>query len=111
MKIFNKKRVAILLQAVTLTGILVAFASGICLLWEMLDLYMLDSILYSMQPDEQLLALHEEVDDMLEDGIACGVVAGVAMVVSFISGLVATVLTGLIKTALIHKANNAQHIS
>ncbi len=99
MNFFTKKRIAILLQVVTLVSILVALASGICLLMEMLDLYMLDGVLYSMQPDEQLLALHEEMDDMLEDGIVCGVVAGVAMVVSFITGLAATILTGFIKTA------------
>lgn len=99
MNFFTKKRIAILLQVVTLVSILVALASGICLLWEMLDLYMLDGVLYSMQPDEQLLALHEEMDDMLEDGIVCGVVAGVAMGVSFITGLAATILTGFIKTA------------
>lgn len=99
MKLLTKKSALIVMLLLTLAGVLTALAAGACLLWEMKDVYMLDGVMYTMQPQEQLRVLLEVVDELADDGIECGVVAAVALTVSMLSSLVATVLACLIKPA------------
>lgn len=98
MKWLTRKRVSLLLQALSIAGVFVGMIAGFCLLWEITDIAMLDGILYTMQPDEQLRILHDAADQLVDDGIEYGLVAGAALLLSAISGTASFILTCFIKT-------------
>ena len=77
----------------------VGLGAGFYLLWEITDIAMLDGVLYTMQPEEQLRVLLEAFDELEDDGIEYGLVAAAALPVSSISGVASFILTRFIKTA------------
>lgn len=97
MNFITKKTVLLFLQSITVAGILTGLAGGLCLLDEMTDIHMLNGVLYTMQPNEQLAVLQEETNELMDDGLKYGIVAGLALSVSFIAGLAAFVLSCFIK--------------
>ena len=98
MKLITKKMAVLVLQAFTVAGILVGLAGVICLFDEMTDIYMLRGVLYTMQPDEQLSVLQGETNELIEDTLEYGIVAGFALAASFLTGLASMILTCFIKT-------------
>lgn len=99
LKFITKKNISLVLQLLTIAGVLVGMVAGFCLLWEITDIAMLNGVLYTMQPDEQIRVLLEAYDELTDDGIECGLVAGMALAVSAISGPAAFILTCFIKTS------------
>lgn len=98
-KFITKKNISQVLQLLTITGVLVGMSTGFCLLWEITDIDMLNGVLYTMQPDEQIRVLLEAFDELTDDGIEYGLVAGLALAVSAISGVASFILTCFIKTS------------
>ncbi len=99
MKFLTKKNAALVLQLLTVAGILIGMGAGFCLLWEITDIYMLNGVLYTMQPEEQIRVLREAFDELRDDGIEYGLVAAAALAVSAISSMASFILTCLIKTS------------
>ena len=97
MKIVTKKNISLVLQLLTIVGILVSLGAGVCLLGEIADVYFRDGVPLYQLPAEQVPALYDELPELLEDGAECGLVAGLSLLVSFISGVAAFVLTCCIK--------------
>ncbi len=98
MNFITKKSVLLFLQIITVAGILTGLTGGLCLLDEMTDIYMLRGVLYTMQPDEQLAVLQGETNELIEDSLEYGIVAGFALAASFLTGLASMILTSFIKT-------------
>lgn len=99
MKLLTKKNAALVLQLLTVGGILTGMGAGFCLLWEITDIAMLDGVLYTMQPDEQIRVLREAFDELEDDGIEYGLIAAAALVASAFSGAASFILTCFIKTS------------
>lgn len=99
MKLLTKKNASLVLQMLTVAGVLVGLGAVFCLLWEMTDIYMLNGVLYTMQPEEQIRVLREAFDELRDDGIEYGMVAGLALAVAAISGVASFIVTCLVKTA------------
>lgn len=97
MKIVTKKNISLVLQFLTIVGILVSLGAGVCLLGEIADIYFRDGIPFHRLPAEQLPTLYDELPELLEDGAECGLVAGLSLLVSLVSGVAAFVLTCCIK--------------
>ena len=102
MKFLTKKNAVLVLQVLTVTGILIGIGAGVGLLWEITDIYMLNGVLYTMQPEEQIRVLREAFDELTDDGIEYGLVAAAALVVSAISGAASFILTCFIKASPQH---------
>ena len=102
MKFLTKKNAVLVLQVLTVTGILIGIGAVVGLLWEITDIYMLNGILYTMQPEEQIRVLREAFDELTDDGIEYGLVAAAALVVSAISGAASFILTCFIKASPQH---------
>ena len=102
MKFLTKKNAVLVLQLLTVTGILIGIGAGVGLLWEITDIYMLNGVLYTMQPEEQIRVLREAFDELTDDGIEYGLVAAAALVVSAISGAASFILTCFIKASPQH---------
>ena len=102
MKLLTKKNAALVLQLLTVACVLIGMGAGFCLLWEITDIYMLDGVLYTMQPEEQIRVLREAFDELTDDGIEYGLVAAAALVVSAISGAASFILTCFIKASPQH---------
>ena len=102
MKFLTKKNAVLVLQLLTVTGILIGIGAGVGLLWEITDIDMLNGVLYTMQPEEQIQVLREAFDELTDDGIEYGLVAAAALVVSAISGAASFILTCFIKASPQH---------
>ena len=102
MKFLTKKNAVLVLQLLTVTGILIGIGAGGGLLWEITDIYMLNGVLYTMQPEEQIRVLREAFDELTDDGIEYGLVAAAALLVSAISGAASFILTCFIKASPHH---------
>ena len=99
MKLLTKKNAALVLQLLTVAGVLIGMGAGFCLLWEITDIYMLDGVLYTMQPGERFKAMHDAVHELIDDSIVYCIVAAFALAISFITGVASFILTCFLKTS------------
>ena len=99
MQLLTKKNALLGLQILTVFGILVGLVAGLLIVNEMTDVYMLDGVLYTMQPEEQFKAMHDAVDELIDDSIAYSIVAAFALATSFITGVASFIMTCFIKTS------------
>lgn len=98
MKLLTKKNALLGLQILTVFGILVGLVAGLLIVNEMTDVYMLDGVLYTIQPEEQFEVLHNAVDELIDDSIVYSIIAAFALATSLITGVAAFILTCFIKT-------------
>ena len=99
MTILTRKNTLIVLQLLTVSGIIVGLVAGCCLLWEMTDVYMLNGRIYTVPVEQQAAVWQHAVAELLDDGIEYGIVAAVSLGVSVLTGVAATVLACFIKPA------------
>ncbi|MBO5683389.1 MAG: hypothetical protein J6R92_00430 [Akkermansia sp.] len=99
MKLLTKKNAALVLQLLTVAGVLIGMGAGLLIVNEMTDVYMLDGVLYTMQPGEQFKAMHDAVHELIDDSIVYCIVAAFALTISFITGVASFILTCFLKTS------------
>ena len=99
MQLLTKKNALLGLQILTVFGILVGLVAGLLIVNEMTDVYMLDGVLYTMQPGEQFKAMHDAVHELIDDSIVYCIVAAFALAISFITGAASFILTCFLKTS------------
>lgn len=98
MQLLTKKNVLLILQMLTVVGIFIGLFAGLFIVNEMTDVYMLDGVLYTMQPEEQFKAMHDEVHELIDDSIVYSIIAAFALATSFITGVASFIMTCFIKT-------------
>ena len=98
MQLLTKKNVLLVLQMLTVAGILIGLVAGLLIVNEMTDVYMLDGVLYTMSQEEQFKAMHDAVDELVDDSIVYSIIAAFALATSLITGVAAFILTCFIKT-------------
>lgn len=99
MQLLTKKNVLLVLQMLIVVSILIGLVAGLLIVNEMTDVYMLDGVLYTMQPGEQFKAMHDAVDELIDDSIVYCIVAAFALAISFIIGVASFILTCFLKTS------------
>ena len=99
MKLLTKKNVSLVLQMLTVAGVFVGMVAGLHIVKEIIDVYMLDCVLYTIQQEEQFKAMHDAVHELIDDSSAYSITAAFSLAASFITGVASFILTCFIKTS------------